>query len=78
MRIAPVSTLWTLVRQEGTGSVEELVWLLDRELTCLGHETTVFLTSCLKQWRHFVPSWRVRLRHSSAFNMNTSGTRITR
>ncbi len=37
MRIAPVSTLWTLVRQEGTGSVEELVWLLDRELTCLGH-----------------------------------------
>jgi glycosyltransferase involved in cell wall biosynthesis len=42
LRIAQISTLATPVRQEGSGSVESLVWLLTRELTKLGHEVTVF------------------------------------
>jgi glycosyltransferase involved in cell wall biosynthesis len=42
MRIGLISTLSTPVRQEGSDSVESLVWLLSRELTLLGHEVTVF------------------------------------
>ena len=42
MRIAQVSTLATPVAQEGSGAVESLVWLLDRQLSQLGHEVTVF------------------------------------
>src|SRR5215218_5767277 len=42
MRIGLVSTLATLVRQRGSGSVEGLVWLLAREFTALGHQVTVF------------------------------------
>lgn len=42
MRIAQVSTLATPVTGESTGAVEQLVWLLDRELVKLGHEVTVF------------------------------------
>jgi hypothetical protein len=42
MRIAQVSTVGTPVRQEGSDSIESLVWLLSRELTRLGHEVTVF------------------------------------
>ena len=42
MRIAQISTLNTPVCQENSDSVESLVWLLARELTCLGHEVTVF------------------------------------
>jgi glycosyltransferase involved in cell wall biosynthesis len=42
MRIGLISTLSTPVRQEGSDSVEGLVWLLSRELTRLGHAVTVF------------------------------------
>lgn len=42
MRIAQISTLGTPVREEGSGSIETLVWLLTRELTRMGHEVTVF------------------------------------
>jgi glycosyltransferase involved in cell wall biosynthesis len=42
LRIAQVATLATLVGPEATGSIESVVWLLARELTCLGHEVTVF------------------------------------
>jgi glycosyltransferase involved in cell wall biosynthesis len=42
MRIAQVATLSTPVREEGSASIEGLVWLLSRELTALGHEVTVF------------------------------------
>lgn len=42
MRIALISTLATPVRQEGSGSIEGLVWVLTRELVKMGHEVTVF------------------------------------
>ena len=42
MRIAQVSTMSAPVREETSGSVESLVWLLTRELVRLGHEVTVF------------------------------------
>ena len=42
MRIAQVSTVDTPVRREHSGSIEQMVWLLDRELRRLGHEVTVF------------------------------------
>jgi glycosyltransferase involved in cell wall biosynthesis len=42
MRIAQISTLCTPVRQEGSASIEGLVWLLSRELVRMGHEVTVF------------------------------------
>jgi glycosyltransferase involved in cell wall biosynthesis len=42
MRIAQISTLCTPVRQEGSASIEGLVWLLSRELTALGHQVSVF------------------------------------
>ena len=42
MRIALISTLATVVRRSGVGSVEGLVWLLAHELTRLGHEVTTF------------------------------------
>ena len=45
MRIAQIATLATPVRQQGSGSIESLVWLLTRELTRLGHEVTVFATA---------------------------------
>lgn len=42
MRIAQVSTSSGPVREDRTGSVESLVWLLTRELAAMGHEVTVF------------------------------------
>jgi glycosyltransferase involved in cell wall biosynthesis len=42
MRIAQISTVDTPVRRDHSGSIEQIVWLLDRELTRLGHEVTVF------------------------------------
>jgi glycosyltransferase involved in cell wall biosynthesis len=45
MRIAQIATLSAPVREETTGSVESLVWLLTRELRALGHEVTVFGTA---------------------------------
>ena len=42
MRIAQIATIDTPVRREHSGSIEQIVWLLDRELTRLGHEVTVF------------------------------------
>ncbi len=42
MKIAQIATLDTPVLREGSGSVEQMVGLLDRELTALGHEVTVF------------------------------------
>jgi glycosyltransferase involved in cell wall biosynthesis len=42
MRIAQVATLASPVRRDGSESVEQLVWLLARELTRLGHEVTAF------------------------------------
>ena len=42
MRIAQISTVDTPVRREHSGSIEQMVWLLDRELTRLGHEVTTF------------------------------------
>ena len=45
MRIAQIATLSAPVRQETSGSVESLIWLLTRELTRLGHKVTVFGTA---------------------------------
>ena len=45
MRIAQISTMSAPVREESSGSVEALVWLLTRELARLGHEVTVFGTA---------------------------------
>jgi glycosyltransferase involved in cell wall biosynthesis len=45
MRIAQIATVESPVRQNHTGSIEGLVWLLTRELTRLGHEVTVFGTA---------------------------------
>ena len=42
MRIAQISTLDTPVRRDKSSSVEQHVWLLDRELVRLGHDVTVF------------------------------------
>ena len=42
MRIAQIATVDTPVRRDHSGSIEQIVWLLDRELTRLGHEVTVF------------------------------------
>jgi glycosyltransferase involved in cell wall biosynthesis len=42
MRIAQIATLTTPVRPDHAGSVEQLVWLLSRELVRMGHEVTVF------------------------------------
>ncbi len=42
MRIAQIATSSGPVREDQTGSIESLVWLLTRELTALGHEVTVF------------------------------------
>jgi len=42
MRIAQIATLATPVRQQGSGSIEGLVWLLTNELVKMGHEVTVF------------------------------------
>jgi glycosyltransferase involved in cell wall biosynthesis len=42
MRIAQIATLSAPVRQDASGSVESLVWLLTRELRKLGHDVTVF------------------------------------
>lgn len=42
MRIAQISTSSGPVREDQTGSVESLVWLLTRELAAMGHEVTVF------------------------------------
>jgi glycosyltransferase involved in cell wall biosynthesis len=42
MRIAQVATVGTLVRREGSDSIESLVWVLGRELTRLGHEVKTF------------------------------------
>lgn len=45
MRIAQIATVNTPVRQEDSGSIEGMVWLLSRELTRLDHEVTVFATA---------------------------------
>lgn len=42
MRIAQIATCSGPVREDQTGSVESLVWLLTRELTAMGHEVTVY------------------------------------
>ena len=42
MRIAQIATVDTPVRRDHSGSIEQLVWLLARELTALGHEVTTF------------------------------------
>ena len=42
MRIAQISTVEKPVGRDGSDSVGQLVWLLTRELTKLGHEVTVF------------------------------------
>ncbi|HKQ72909.1 MAG TPA: glycosyltransferase family 4 protein [Blastocatellia bacterium] len=42
MRIAQISTFHSPVREQGSGSIEQLVWLLTRELIQMGHEVTVF------------------------------------
>jgi glycosyltransferase involved in cell wall biosynthesis len=42
MRIAQISTLASVVRQNAYGSVESLIWLLTRELARRGHQVTVF------------------------------------
>jgi glycosyltransferase involved in cell wall biosynthesis len=42
MRIALVASACSPVRPDHAGSVEQLVWLLAREMTRLGHEVTVF------------------------------------
>ncbi len=42
MRIAQVSTLASVVRQNAYGSVESLIWLMTRELARRGHQVTVF------------------------------------
>lgn len=45
MRIGQIATMSAPVREESSGSVEALVWLLARELIRLGHEVTVFGTA---------------------------------
>ena len=42
MHIAQIATVDSPVRRENSGSIEQMVWLLDRELRKLGHEVTVF------------------------------------
>jgi glycosyltransferase involved in cell wall biosynthesis len=42
MRIGILSTFATRVSHDCGGSIEQLVWLLARELTALGHDVTVF------------------------------------
>lgn len=42
MRIGLIATTCSPVRPNHAGSVEQLVWLLSREMTALGHEVTVF------------------------------------
>jgi glycosyltransferase involved in cell wall biosynthesis len=42
MRIAQIATVSTPVRPDHAGSVEQLVWLLSRELSHMGHQVTVF------------------------------------
>jgi glycosyltransferase involved in cell wall biosynthesis len=42
MRIAQIATCSGPVREDQTGSVESLVWLLSRELTAMGHDVTVY------------------------------------
>lgn len=42
MRIAQIATVDTPVRRDNSGSIEQMVWLLARELTALGHEVTTF------------------------------------
>src|SRR3954451_11340086 len=45
MRIGLVSTLATRVGRVGSGSVEQLVWLLAREYGRRGHDVTVFASA---------------------------------
>jgi len=54
MRIAQIATVDTPVRREHSGSIEQIVWLLDRELTRLGHEVTVFGAAGSEVTGHFV------------------------
>lgn len=42
MRIAQVATSSGPVREDQTGSIEAMIWLLARELTTLGHDVTIF------------------------------------
>jgi glycosyltransferase involved in cell wall biosynthesis len=42
MRIAQISTMAAVVRQQSRGSVESLIWLMTRELARQGHQVTVF------------------------------------
>jgi glycosyltransferase involved in cell wall biosynthesis len=42
LRIGLVATLSTPVRRSVSGSVEQLVWLLAREFSALGHDVTVY------------------------------------
>jgi len=42
MRIAQVSTIASVVRQNAYGSVESLIWRMTRELAHRGHQVTVF------------------------------------
>jgi glycosyltransferase involved in cell wall biosynthesis len=42
MRIAQISTIASVVRQNAYGSVESLIWLMTRELARRGHQVTVF------------------------------------
>jgi glycosyltransferase involved in cell wall biosynthesis len=42
MRIAQIATCSGPVREDCTGSVESLIWLLARELMAMGHEVTTF------------------------------------
>lgn len=42
MRIAQIATVDTPVRREHSGSIEQHVWLLARELTAMGHDVTTF------------------------------------
>lgn len=42
MRVALISTVAAPVRKDSFGSVEAWMWLMARELTRLGHQTTVF------------------------------------
>ena len=42
LRIGLIATCTGPVREDRTGSVESLVWLLARELTALGQQVTVF------------------------------------
>jgi glycosyltransferase involved in cell wall biosynthesis len=42
MRIAQISTVDTPVRRDHSSSVEQLSWILARELTAMGHDVTTF------------------------------------